>query len=301
MDLRTLRSFVALAQTPHFTRTAADLHVAQPALSKHIRGLEDELGVRLFDRTRRVVRLSRAGQQLLEPARRVLAAADHVRDVAGQIRDGSRGEVRIGVTPTAPAALLAEVMASFRRAHPTLSCRATQASSGDLLDGLDRGAIDVALVRVEVAAGHAGVRCEPIFRERMVVAVPRRHRLARRRSVSWRMLAGEPLLMVRRDAAPVVHDAILAACRGAGFPPRIAQELHDVHAVMAIVGAGLGIAVVPASTRRPPTVVLRPLVDPVVTTTLGVASSADHAGPDVQAFVALMKGVARTATRTAFS
>jgi DNA-binding transcriptional LysR family regulator len=296
MDLRTLRSFVALAQRPHFTRAAADLHVAQPALSKHIRSLEDELGVRLFDRTRRAVRLTRAGQQLLEPAREVLAAVDRVRDRAERLKEGSVGEVRIGVTPTAPTALLADVMARFRRRHPSLGIRVAQASSGDLVDGLNRGTIDVALVRVEVAAGHAGVRCDPIFRERMVLAVPARHRLARRRVVSWRQLAGEPLVMVRREAAPAVHDAILAACRAAGFTPRIAQELHDVHAVTAIVGAGLGLAVVPASARRPGTVMARPLVDPVVTTTLGVAWS-DQAGADVEDFVTLMKGVATDGRR----
>jgi DNA-binding transcriptional LysR family regulator len=192
-------------------------------------------------------------------------------------------------------------MASFRRRHPTLLCRVAQASSEDLLEAIDRGTLDVALVRIEVAEGHAGVRCEPVFRERMVVAVPKRHRLARRRAVSWRMLAGEPILMVRREAAPVVHDAIVSACRTAGFVPRIAQELHDVHAVMAIVGAGLGIAVVPASTQRPQTVAVRPLVDPVVTTTLGVAASCEGAEADVQDFVELMKAVAKTAARSAVS
>jgi len=286
---------VTLAQTRHFTRAAAELHVAQPALSKHIRSLEDGLGVRLFDRTRRVVRLSRAGEQLLEPARRVLAAVDDVQDLAGQIKHGMRGEVRVGVTPTAPASLLADVMSAFRRRHPTLTCRATQASSEDLLDAIERGAIDVALIRVETATGRRGIRCASIFEERMVVAVPRRHRLARRRSVPWRMLAGEPLLMVRREAAPAVHDRILAACRTAGFVPRVAQALHDVHAVLAIVGAGLGIAVVPASTRRPGTVVARPLVDPIVITTLGVASAADRAEADVDDFVALVKSVAKLA------
>lgn len=294
MDLRTLRSFVTLARTRHFTRAAAALHVTQPALSKHIRALEEELGMLLFDRTRRVVRLSRAGQQLLEPAGRVLAAADEVRDIARQLKEGLRGEVRIGVTPTAPASLLADVMASFRRQHPTLQCRVAQASSEDLLDAIDRGTLDVALVRVEVAEGRAGVRCEPVFRERMVVAVPKRHRLARRRAVSWRMLAGEPLLLVRREAAPVVHDAIVSTCRAAGFVPRIAQELHDVHAVLAIVGAGLGVAVVPASTQRPPTVTVRPLVDPTVTTTLGVAAAHQGAEPDVRDFVDLMKAVAKS-------
>lgn len=293
MDLRTLRSFVTLAHTAHFTRAAAELHVAQPALSKHIRSLEDELGVRLFDRTRRAVRLSRAGEQLLEPARRVLASADHVRDVAGQIREGLLGEVRIGMTPTAPASLLADVMSAFRRRHPRLACRAIQASSEDLLHGIDRGTIDVALVRFEAAAGRRGIRCAPIFEERMAVAVPKRHRLARRRAVPWRMLAGEPLLMVRRAAAPVVHDRILAACRTAGFSPRAAQELHDVHAVMAIVGAGLGIAVVPASTMRPATVVARPLVEPVVTTTLGVACADRRTEPDIDDVIELFKGVGR--------
>lgn len=97
--------------------------------------------------------------------------------------------------------------------------------------------------------------------------------------------------MVRREAAPIVYDQILAACHTAGFSPRLAQELHDVHAAMAIAGAGLGVAVVPASTKRPATVVTRPLTDPIVTTALGVAWSTG-AEADVEDFVALMKSVA---------
>jgi DNA-binding transcriptional LysR family regulator len=271
MELRTLRSFVVLAEHAHFTRAAAELGVVQPALSKHIQTLEDELGVRLFERTRRRVRLSRAGEQLLEPARRALRAADDVLAVAREIRGGIIGHLQVGFTPTAPASLLAQAMSAFRRRHPRMACRVTQASSEELLDGLERGALDVALVRLEAAARRPAIATVPVVEEPLVVALPRRHRLARRRSIAWAQLVDEPFVMVQRRAAPVVHDQVIAACRSAGFSPIVAQHLHDVHGVLAVVGAGGGIAVVPRSTRGLPTVVFRPLVEPRLTTALGLA------------------------------
>jgi DNA-binding transcriptional LysR family regulator len=162
-------------------------------------------------------------------------------------------------------------MSAFRRRHPRMACRVTQASSEELLDGLERGALDVALVRLEAAARRPAVATVPVVEEPLVVALPRRHRLARRRSIAWAQLVDEPFVMVQRRAAPVVHDQVIAACRSAGFSPIVAQHLHDVHGVLAVVGAGGGIAVVPRSTRGLPTVVFRPLVEPRLTTALGLA------------------------------
>lgn len=292
MELRTLRSFVALARHGHFTRTAADIGVAQPALSKHIQALEDELGVRLFDRTPREVRLSRAGQRLLAPARAVLAAVDQVADTAAQIRAGTGGTLRVGVTPTAPASLLAPVMARYRQAHRTIACRVTQASSEDLLRALVRGTLDAALVRVEVAEGRPDLTCVPVFADRLCVAVLKAHPLARRRHVRWRQLADATLLLVRREAAPVVHDRIVSACRAAGFTPASVHDLQDAHAAIAFADAGLGVAVVPASTMHPRSVVLRPLAEPAITTRLGIAYASAGDDTDVRDFVQLVRALA---------
>jgi DNA-binding transcriptional LysR family regulator len=299
MELRTLRSFVVLAEHAHFTRAAAELGVVQPALSKHIQTLEEELGVRLFERTRRRVRLSRAGEQLLEPARRALRAADDVLAVAREIRGGIVGHLQVGFTPTAPASLLAQAMSAFRRQHPRMACRVTQASSEELLDGLERGALDVALVRLEAAARRPAVATVPVVEEPLVVALPRRHRLARRRSIAWAQLVDEPFVMVQRRAAPVVHDQVIAACRSAGFSPVVVQHLHDVHGVLAVVGAGGGIAVVPRSTRGLPTVVFRPLVEPRLTTALGLAwmSSRAEQPAAVRDFVDIVRHATARAPR----
>ncbi len=292
MDLRTLRSFVVLAEHAHFTRAASELGIVQPALSKHIHALEDELGVRLFDRTRRSVRLSRDGAQLLEPARRVLEAADQVRGIAARLREGALGHLQIGFTPTAPAMLLARVVEVFRRRHPHVACLVTQSSSEELLDAIERGTLDAALVRLETARRRPAIACVPVFDEPFVAALPRRHRLARRRTIAFADLAGEPFVLVRRAAAASVHDRILAACCAAGFTPSTLQHLHDAHAVVAVVSTGLGVGIVPASTRRPAGVVYRPLVEPSLATVLGVATAAASAGANVRAFVDLVRAAA---------
>lgn len=293
MDLRTLRSFVVLARHAHFTRAASELGIVQPALSKHIRLLEEELGVRLFERTRRDVRLSAAGERLLDPARRALEAAEDVRRTARDVREGAAGQLRIGFTPTAPATIVARAVEAFQRAHPRTACRVSQASSEELLDAIERAAIDVALVRLDAARRRDGVASLAVLEEPFVVALPARHRLARRRAVRWRDLEAEPFVMVRRQAAPVVYDEIVAACRGAGFSPSAIDTARDVHGALAVVSAGGGVAIVPASTPRLPTVVFRPLLDPRLTTTLGAAWRASAEPSGAAAFVRLMKAAPR--------
>src|SRR5690349_3236209 len=142
-----LRSFVTLAGTLHFTRAAADLGIAQPALSKHIHQLETELGLRLFHRDRRAVRLTREGELLVEPARHVLDAERTFRLTARQIVDGAVGRLLVGVTPGAPHHVLPAVMTAFRRRHPGVAAIVTEASSEELLAALRAGDLDIAVVR----------------------------------------------------------------------------------------------------------------------------------------------------------
>jgi DNA-binding transcriptional LysR family regulator len=289
-----LRAFVVLAAHQQFTRAALELGVVQPALSKRIRQLEDDLGVRLFDRTRRQVRLTREGSSLVGPARRTLDAAARVEASARQLRDGFVDQLSIGVTPSAPARLLPEIVRRFRAGHPRTACVVTQAASEELLDAVEAGDLDVAIVRVETGRRRAAIHCAALVAEPFVVAVPRGHRLARRTTIALGDLAGEPFVMVARAAAPSVYDQILAACRTAGFSPQVRQQVRDVHAVLTAVAVGSGVAIVPDSVRHMGlTAVACRRLSPRLTTALGIARRADRPGPAVAAFTAAARASVR--------
>lgn len=234
MDVRLLRAFVVLSEHAHFTRAAAALGMAQPALSKQISAIEDELGLRLFDRTKRHVSLSRDGRALVRPARRALEAVEDVRAAAMRLRTGTTGELIVGFTPSAPARRLPDIVQAFRSRHPDVACVPMQASSDELVTDVLNGRVDVALVRAEAASGRPGLKTAGLEDESMVVVLPAAHPLARKKALALAELASERFVMVERHASVAIYDRVVAACRSAGFSPRIVQHVRDVHGVVAV-------------------------------------------------------------------
>jgi DNA-binding transcriptional LysR family regulator len=287
MDVRPLRAFLVLSEHTHFTRAAAVLGLAQPALSKQISALEAELGVRLFDRTRRRVSLSREGRALVPVARRALAAFEDVETAATRLRAGTAGELIVGFTPSAPARRLPDLVQGFRRRHPEVSCVAVQAGSDALVDAVRQGQVDVALVRAEAAADRPGLRSARLDDESMVLVLPADHALAPRTRLALGQLADEPFVMVERQASRAIYDRVVAACRDAGFSPRIVQHVRDVHGVVAVVAIAGAVGLVPASEQsfKLPSIVYRELARPVVRTALALVWRADDRGPLVLDFV----------------
>ncbi len=175
--LDALSSFAALADELHFTRAAARLHVAQPALTKRIQQLERALGVRLFLRTRRSVRLTSEGEVLIEKARQVIRAAEDLATTARRLSDGETGRLRIGFTPSAPHHVLPALMQTFRRQHPAIRCMLTEASSEDQVRQILDGELDVGILRPP-AVRPASLACTTFLEEPYVAVLPRNHRLA---------------------------------------------------------------------------------------------------------------------------
>lgn len=162
--LDALSSFAALADELHFTRAAARLHVAQPALTKRIQQLERALGVRLFLRTRRSVRLTSEGEVLIEKARQVIRAAEDLATTARRLSDGETGRLRIGFTPSAPHHVLPALMQTFRRQHPAIRCMLTEASSEDQVRQILDGELDVGILRPP-AVRPASLACTTFLEE----------------------------------------------------------------------------------------------------------------------------------------
>jgi DNA-binding transcriptional LysR family regulator len=284
-----LAAFAALAEELHFTRAAARLHVAQPALTKRIQQLERALGVRLFDRTRRSVRLTAAGELLLPPATSALQGIEAFAAAAGRLAAGDLGRLRVAFTPSAPHHVLPGVVRAFRRQHPDVDCRLTETGSDEQIERLLAGDLDVGILRPP-ARVPSRLLCRRFLEEPFVAVLPRDHPLTSRRALALADLAAEPFVLIARRVVRQVHDQVLAACRSAGFTPAVVQEGTHIHSVAALVAAGLGVSVMPASAARLGlrTVVCRPLRHTPLTTIMAVATVRDAPLPAARAFAAIV-------------
>lgn len=241
MELRHLRYFEAVARHSHVTRAAAELHIAQPALSKQISQLELELGVALFDRVGRNVRLTEAGEALLPHARAVMAQVEAARAEMAERIGLRRGRATVGTPPTVVSQLLPPVLAAFNRRYPGIELRLHEAGVQTLLDLLETGLTDVAVVTLPVEDEHLAVM--PLFSEEMVIAVWRDHPLANRDSVRLDEFEGAPWVLSPENYE--LREATLKACQVAGFTPRVVLDGGETDTLMRFVAAGIGVALVP--------------------------------------------------------
>jgi DNA-binding transcriptional LysR family regulator len=288
MELRHLRYFAAVAETRHFGRAAERLHMAQPALSQSIRQLEKELGTRLFSRTTRQVSLTPAGEFLYAEAQRVLGAVeDSVRGVH-RIADGRLGLVRIAFTGTAAFTQLPRIARALKRDLPGVALEI----HADLLTpaqsaGLREGSLDLGVLRPPISG--EGLELRTIEIEPLVLAVPADHRLATEPVIAMADLRTEDFILYA-DSHSAVNEAVLRSCKEAGFSPRREHEAPTTAVLLALVAAGLGIALVPASVRAVPLagVVFRDVVD-AVTVELALAWRGEDASPLVRSVLATLE------------
>ena len=288
MDLRVLRYFVTLADTLHFGRAAAALSMSQPPLSRQIRAFEDELGVELFLREPRGVRLTPAGTALLPQARRLLREADALTAGARELAHGEVGVVRLGFISTAAHNVLPRVLPAFRRTRPGIRLTLVEATTDAQLTGLRDDTLDAGVVVPPVPVP---LRCEVLLREPLIAALPRTRRWPRR--LPLETLADEPFILFPRRAAPGLYDLIVGLCARAGCVPRIEQEAIQMPTIVSLVGAGMGVALVPASLARvrQTDVVYRPLAEPGPPMEVGLAWNEATPTPAVAAFIAHVRGV----------
>jgi DNA-binding transcriptional LysR family regulator len=244
MELRHLRYFVAVAEELHFRRAAERLHVAQPAVSEQVRKLEEELGVRLFDRTQRKVELTFAGGALLPEAYRVLRQAEAARLAARSASERPGGVLRIGYVPTA---LLTSIPRTVRRvvtSMPNLQATIEPGSGIELVDAVRAGDLDAAVVSLPVPT--TGVRVTPLGEQRAVAVFAVGHEHAVKPCVSLEQIAPERIVVPPRDADRPFYDAVLAACSAARISPTLVEMPDgDVDRTLLAVASGAGMALLP--------------------------------------------------------
>lgn len=287
MELRQLRYFVAVAETCHFGQAAERLLIAQPALSQAIRALESDLGVTLFNRTTRRVTLTAAGEYFLDESHRILAAVeDSIRGVR-QLADGRHGLVRMGLVGTAATSHLPHIVRTLKRELPAVAVDI----KGDILtpelcDQLRSGALDVAVLRPPVVGDNIATHI--LEEEPMVLAVAQDHPLALTPALGIDDLRNETFVgYAARESA--VNQAALYACRRANFVPHRAYEAPGTSVLLALVAAGLGVALVPASARALPLsgVAFRDIAD-AGTIQLALGWCSDTSRPVVESVIGVL-------------
>lgn len=250
MELRHLQHFVAVAEELHFGRAAARLGLAQPALSQSVRQLESELGVTLLERTTRQVRTTPAGEFFYRETQRNLESLRSTEYAVRRITDGRQGLIRIGFTGTSSFDRLPAVARTVKQRLPDVALEI----HGDLLtpalvDGLRSGILDIAVLRPPIAGNDIVVRT--IAQESLVAAFPVDHRLSAEPALELRDLAHEDFVMYE-DLDSAVNDVVVQSCRASGFTPRRQHDAPGTSVLLALVAAGLGVALVPESARALP-------------------------------------------------
>lgn len=244
VQFHQLQYFVAVAETRHFTRAADLVHVAQPSLSQQIKALERELGADLFLRARGNITLTDAGEALLPLARRILADVDTARHEVQELAQLRSGRVRLGATPSVCTGLLPDVLRAFHDRYPGIRLLIEEGGSHDLVRELARGALDLALVVLPLPTPSPALTTVELLREDLVmVSSPDAPAPGRGRKVRIADLEGERLVMFRHGYD--LRELTVAACRAEGFEPDFAVEGGEMDAVLGLVRAGLGVAVVP--------------------------------------------------------
>ena len=247
MELHQLRYFRAVAQFGSFTRAAKHERVAQPSLSQQIRKLEDDLGARLFNRLRRKVTLTPFGERFQEHARRALAELECARLEIEEIQGLRRGRVTLGAIPTVAPYLLAPLVRAFTAVCPQVLVTVTEDLTNSLLARLAEGELDLALLSLPVPG--ADFIAVPAVEDHMLLALPSRHKLLRRRPrrVSFREVADEPFLLLREGHC--FRNDVLDLCRHERLSPNVVFEGGQFETLLAMVAAGFGITVLPEMGR----------------------------------------------------
>lgn len=250
MDLRHLRYFIVVAEELHFTRAAQRIGIAQPPLTSQIKALERELGVQLFDRQPGRVSLTVPGKVYLEEARAIL---EQVKRASLRCQLSAQGKVgRLAIGFTESASYREEVtwaLHEYRSLYPHIEISLEEQRTGPLMDSLREERIDLAFVRPPVNENDE-IAFLLMSTETMVVAVPKSHRLARRKSVRLTELQDELFVLYSRTTRSGLPEMVLSACEAAGFSPKVVQFAPQISSTINLVAGGLGISVVPACMRK---------------------------------------------------
>ncbi|MCR2785645.1 MULTISPECIES: LysR family transcriptional regulator [unclassified Microbacterium] len=249
MELRQLRSFLAVADELHFGRAAAELNMSQPPLSAQIRRLEQDLRVQLFQRTTRQVKLTPAGAHLRDRARSLLADIDVIVDETREIHEGVRGSIRVGFISSASYTAIPRAVSLFRSRFPNVRLALDPLTSGEQVEALRAGRLDIGLIRGD-GGDTRGLHTLELFAESLVALVPAFFPLAEHDVVTPEQLVDEPMILFPRRLMPGFVAQVLSIFTPTGRTPRVIQQAIHQETVVNLVAAGVGVSILPESVSR---------------------------------------------------
>ncbi|MEO7052415.1 MAG: LysR substrate-binding domain-containing protein [Rhodanobacter sp.] len=290
-DFRQLRYFVAVAEELSFTRAALRLHLSQPPLSQQIQSLEQDLGVRLLDRGKRQIKLTEPGRVFLGQAREILHKADEARTQVAAAAAGYSGHMRLAYTVSVSFhRALPQTLLRYRQIAPNVALKLVEMYTEPQFAALLADEIDAGFVRSEPVHTQdmRRLRLSVVDREPLLLAMPVGHPLATRSSLHLAEVAGDAFVSQPRALAAALYDRLVALANNAGFQPSIVQQAQQINGLLALVAAGLGLALVPASMRvvRLAGVCYVSLEDADAFLLLAVACRIDNQSPALQQFLA---------------
>jgi DNA-binding transcriptional LysR family regulator len=296
MDLKRLKSMTVLAEELHFGRAAERLGIAQPALTQQIQSLERDIGVQLFLRTKRSVRLTISGQVMLSEAVRTLQQAERTLLVAKQAGRGQLGHIEIGFVGSAVfSGVLAGAIARYRAVNPLVEFRLNELGILQQLQDVASGQLDVGIIRLPVKSAAPELTISAIYRDPIILAIPARHPLAKLKAVPAGRLRNEPFVAVQIQEGVGFNAQVAELCAVAGLTPQITQRAGQFTALVGMVAGGLGLAFVPSSVKnlKIPDVVYRPVSNSDQKSDLAMVHRKSERAPVLLSFIKELKQAAR--------
>jgi DNA-binding transcriptional LysR family regulator len=295
MELRHLRYFVAVAEALSFTKAAEKLHTAQPSLTRQIRDLEEEIGVKLLDRTKQQVNLTEEGRSFLTDTKRLLAQAVEMVDSVQKLSRHELSTLNVGYVGNLFYDLLPMTLASFQQSFPRVPINLFDMSCGDQFLALESGKIDLGFVGLHEPFDTRGLQFRTIASYKTLVALPKDNPLARKSVVTLKDLAPMFFIGMSEASYPSYRDWLIKTCRPAGFTPKVLQDVELERTMIHAVAAGLGVALVPEQVKKleHDNVVFRPLT-PTVRTEGCVAWKSENSSPALKAYVQIVEQVGQS-------
>ena len=285
ITLKQIQSFLAVAEAGSFSLAAKRLNTAQPALSQSIKDLEADLGVRLFDRTTRRVELTAAGEEFRHSSAKVLEDLDHAVEGLHLLADRRRGKLRVAAPPLLASFVLPQVIASFQASSPGIAVQLSDVGTEQILEAVRSGRADCAVGTFPPAGDD--IERQPLVRDSLMLFCREDSAFAARDSAVWSGLAEAPLVTLTRDSG--IRLLVEVGFESVRIEPRISFEVTQITTALALVEAGLGVAVLPAYARaavRGPGIRALPLEEPVITREIMLLKSRDRMPtPAAQAFI----------------
>lgn len=245
MDLRQIRYFLALATELNYTRAASQLNISQPPLTRHIQQLEHSIGVMLFERSTRGVALTQAGKIFLEEARKIVALADQAVNKTKLAHQGQIGRLDIGIFGSSTISVIPTLLIELRKTHPDIVISLQNTTKTQQIEGVREKHLDIGFNRIYPSVPDLAV--ETVMLENLYVALHKDHPFANNQTIEVKDLVDQPFILFPNNVRPSFADNVITLCTNAGFTPNVVHDVEDIFTAVALISAGLGIAIVPES------------------------------------------------------